>query len=768
MKNIFRFLIVLTILSSVLTLQVQAQKPTLPSMTVPDGLGYNIHFTDAKPGEMEMLAESGATIIRMDLSWGGTERQKGVYDFSAFERLTDSLEKHKIRPLYILDYSNKFYDGGLSPHSEEGRTAFAKWAAAAAVHFKDRGIIWEMYNEPNIGFWKPKPEPEKYILLALEVGRAIRAAAPNELYIGPATSQIDLPFLEQCFKAGLLEYWDAVSVHPYRQTAPETAIAEYAKLRYLIDKYAPKNKKIPILSAEWGYSSVWRNYDDEIQGKMLPRQWMVNLAAEVPISIWYDWHDDGKDPKEPEHHFGTTNHEYKKDAKPVYEPKPSYIAAKTFNETFRGFWLNKRIWTGNADEYVFLFDKDGEVKLAVWTMAKEPKTITIPSVSGKFGAISYLGKKLPDFSADKNGLILTVSDAPIYLSPEKQDGFWKNVAKLQSYPLAVCDAPILTRSLQSDKVVSIPTEPNRLIGSASAILSAKETSEAVENIPIRQQTFIYVMNPISVSLPIPKKNELVVVVSNPGNEELSEEKITIKQPSGIDLIETTRSLELKQNETGKTLIFPLKSMPKGEYKFSVSASSYSDLFPLRTMKLVDDFSSKNTETLSASWGIHPDGDANVGSEQKIEAVDGAVKITYKFDEGWKFIRLAPKGEIAKIEGKPKALGIRIDGDGSGSDGSGSDGSGNDGSGNDGSGNSVNIRYVDSKGQTFQVHGGRLKDAASYYFEFALDGSNASHWGGPNDGKITYPIRFDSIIIDGTRKACGPYSVLVSSPVLIYE
>ncbi|MCL2348109.1 MAG: hypothetical protein FWC50_07580, partial [Planctomycetaceae bacterium] len=290
-----------------------AEKPALPSMVVPDGLGYNIHFTDPRPGEMEMLADSGGTIIRMDFSWNGIEREKGVYDFSAYERLTDSLEKHKIRPIYIFDYSNRHYDDNLSPHSPEGRVAFAKWAAAAAVHFQGRGILWEMYNEPNIQFWKPKPNTDDYIALALEVGKAIREAAPNELYIGPATSEIDLAFLEKCFKAGLLEYWDAVSVHPYRQTDPETVIAEYAKLRYMIDKYAPKGKHIPILSAEWGYSSGWGKYDDDLQGKMLPRQWMVNLACGVPVSIWYDWHDDGTDPKEPEHHFGTTNFEYHKD-----------------------------------------------------------------------------------------------------------------------------------------------------------------------------------------------------------------------------------------------------------------------------------------------------------------------------------------------------------------------------------------------------------------------------------------------------------------------
>lgn len=35
---------------------------------------------------------------------------------------------------------------------------FAHWAAAAAQHFRGRGILWEMYNEPNIRFWRPEPK----------------------------------------------------------------------------------------------------------------------------------------------------------------------------------------------------------------------------------------------------------------------------------------------------------------------------------------------------------------------------------------------------------------------------------------------------------------------------------------------------------------------------------------------------------------------------------------------------------------------------------
>ena len=401
-----------------------------PSPVVPEGLGVNIHFTDPKPGEMKMLAEGGFKIVRMDFGWGGTEREKGKYDFAAYDRLMAALQEYGIKALFILDYSNRNYDGGVSPCTDDGRKAFARWSAAAAQHFKGRGILWEMYNEPNIQFWKPKPKVEDYVLLALEVGKALREAAPGEAYIGPATSQVDFAFLEACFKAGLLEYWSAVSVHPYRQTPPETAAADYARLRRLIDQYAPKGKYIPIYSGEWGYSCAWKAFDDERQGKYLPRQWLINLANDVPVSIWYDWHDDGKDPKEAEHHFGTVANPYFSGRDPVYDAKPSYKAGRTLAAELNGFRFNKRLAAGGAEDYVLLFAKGDEVRLAVWTTAKESRAVTIPARLGGFKVTGHTGEALAPLAADASGLKVTLTDAPQYLAPEGPN------AALRSAPAA--------------------------------------------------------------------------------------------------------------------------------------------------------------------------------------------------------------------------------------------------------------------------------------------------------------------------------------------
>ena len=397
--------------------------PAWPSelTVVPQGLGVNIHFTDPKPGEMEMLAAARFRVVRMDFHWAATEPDKGRYDFSAYDRLLAALEPHKIRAMLIFDYSNRHYDQGLSPQSDEGRRAFAHWAAAAAKHFHGRGVVWEMYNEPNIKFWKPKPDVQQYIKLAVEVGKALRQAEPGEIYVGPATSTIDFRFLEKCFQAGLLDYWSAVSVHPYRQTGPETVVPDYTRLRKLIGQYAPKGKQIPILSGEWGYSAAWnpKKFDVDVQGKYLPRQWLINLSEEVPISIWYDWHDDGTLAKEPEHHFGTVYHAEHRDRSQPYDAKPAYAAAKTLTSTLAGFRFQKRLPAKSADDYLFLFTKGDAVRLAAWTTSPSAHEVVVPLGPGRYQVTDYLGTSLPPVSAGEKGPALKLTDAPQYVVPEK-------------------------------------------------------------------------------------------------------------------------------------------------------------------------------------------------------------------------------------------------------------------------------------------------------------------------------------------------------------
>jgi len=136
----------------------------LPSPVVPAGLGVATHFTDPAPGEMKRLAEAGYRMIRTDLEWGGIERAPGHYDFAAYDRLQGHLARAGVRPMFILDYGNRLYDHGKAPRSDSARAAFARFAAAAARHFRGQGVIWEIWNEPNISARRGRSGPQSILV----------------------------------------------------------------------------------------------------------------------------------------------------------------------------------------------------------------------------------------------------------------------------------------------------------------------------------------------------------------------------------------------------------------------------------------------------------------------------------------------------------------------------------------------------------------------------------------------------------------------------
>jgi len=382
MMRVFKLWPLLLVLSPAASAQI-------PPPVIPEGVGVNIHFVKDHNEDLDKIAAAGFKFIRMDFDWQPTEPTPGKYDWSIYDGLTTRLEKHGLRAIYILDYTHSAYEpkvasrGALEPHSPEWHTAsprhpesvaaYARWAAAAAKHFKKDHIIWEIYNEPNGDFWKPHPNADEYAALALAAAKAIRQGERHATIIGPAMAGFEWPFIETCLKSGVLEYIDAVSVHPYRnpKSPPETASKDYKKLRAMIDQYAPKSRqgKIPILSGEWGYSSHTGGISIENQAAYAVRQQLSNLLNGVPLSIWYDWKNDGEDPAENEQNFGTVNSDL--------SPKPAYIALQEMTRELAGYKIQRRLDSYGEKDFVLLLTKPhAPDKIAAWTTG-EPHAIQL-------------------------------------------------------------------------------------------------------------------------------------------------------------------------------------------------------------------------------------------------------------------------------------------------------------------------------------------------------------------------------------------------------
>jgi hypothetical protein len=382
----------------------------IPPAVIPEGVGVNIHFVTGHQRDLDLITNAGFKFVRMDFSWETTEPKPGSYDWRAYEELTDHLARRGLRAIYILDYVNPAYEPMVearravgeplperqtaSPRHPESVAAFARWAAAAARHFCDRRVVWEIYNEPNGNFWRPKPDAAEYTTLALATAKAIRQAELSATIIAPAMSGFDWKYLEYFLQSGVLEYLDAVSVHPYRspKEPPESAAADYKRLRELIARCAPaaKQGKIPVLSGEWGYASNTKGVSLEEQAAFAARQQLSNLLNGVPLSIWYDWKNDGPDPADGEQNFGTVAFDL--------TPKPAYTALQTLTRELSGYRLERRLDGLPEEDYALLFvNKTGARKIAAWTLAR-PHVIRLPygrpEISLEVGPLpKYVGVK---------------------------------------------------------------------------------------------------------------------------------------------------------------------------------------------------------------------------------------------------------------------------------------------------------------------------------------------------------------------------------------
>ena len=395
-------------------------QPSTEPIAISEAFGVNVHFIDPDPAELKMIADAGFRWIRTDFKWELTEVERRKYDFTRYEPLVSELEKHNLRALFILDYGNPLYTQGMSVRTPEAREAFARWAVAAAKHFAGRAIIWEVFNEPNHPiFWPPQPNVHEYTALAAAVAKAFQSEAPKEKLIGPATSGVEFNFLESCFAAGLLNQWSAVSIHPYRQTNPETVASEYSLLRETIQRYQPGTERsTEIFSGEWGYSSAWREMSEPKQAALLARQFLTNVANGIPLSIWYDWQDDGSDPMEAEHHFGLMRYRSKRSTE-AWEAKPAYLAAKTLIANLRGWVFQERLTVGSDDDYVLVFSQGSERRYAAWTTSSNPHRVMIPHLTGLFNVTQLTGKSGGTVAPNNGTLSIDLTTSPLYLSPAR-------------------------------------------------------------------------------------------------------------------------------------------------------------------------------------------------------------------------------------------------------------------------------------------------------------------------------------------------------------
>ena len=407
LKTSLAFLILIFSLSSAI-----AEHPIHPTFFSMQAHSFQVG-TDTHLRSMDLMTAANITIMRDEMWWWNVEKEKGkIVIPDSYYKNVDITVARGLKIMLILDYANKFWDNDKSPYTDEGRQAFARYCYTMVSTFKGKIDYFEIWNEPNgAGFWSPVPNPKDYALLLKEAYAACKKANPDCIVIGGVTSGVDIDFLEKVFANDGYKYMDVLSVHPYRQEAPETGNTMRMQLQRAKDLMQKYHKPMRLWLTEMGYPThIGSNgHSEDEQANYIARCYLEALSTGwVDSFFWYWFGPDGPDEKYSEDRFGLLHSDF--------SPKPSYFAYKTLSGlltegTFLGTLdlndANLRAYEFRSKQY------PGKVVTALWNI-RESKPVSFQVTDPTVVIIQRNGEKIT-LAPLKNNFSLVASQSPVYI-----------------------------------------------------------------------------------------------------------------------------------------------------------------------------------------------------------------------------------------------------------------------------------------------------------------------------------------------------------------
>lgn len=341
-------------------------------------VGACTHFCQYKgvlERNLESIKQAGIASIRDEVVWAALEREKGKLVMpEAYDTYVRRVAEEGLSVLLILNYANRFYDDGDRPRSPEAIEGFCRYAEFVVRHFGSDVRLYEVWNEWDIGIGLPKKynkggSPEDYVKLLKAVYPRIKAVDPGiTVMAGASTSGgVKRGWLEEIIKLGALDYSDAISIHsynynePFPQRGPEACAAWMIGVQQMLRGYND-GKDVPFYVTEMGWPThVGRGgTDPQLSASYLARLYLLAKTSPSFKGLWwYDFQDDGWDPKYNEHNFGLV--------RPDLTPKPSYhVLADIAPIAVDGRYVD-RLATSDESLWVLRFKMGEEDCWALWS-----------------------------------------------------------------------------------------------------------------------------------------------------------------------------------------------------------------------------------------------------------------------------------------------------------------------------------------------------------------------------------------------------------------
>jgi hypothetical protein len=328
-------------------------------------MGFATGAPRCPPRLLELAASVGFEFHRFEPNWGSVQPREGQWQWQGVDEYVAQLERVGLRPQPLMHGSARWAAKG---HTSPPRLdAWRQFCAAMAQRYRGRVEFWEIWNEPDIGFFDGTVE--EYIAIQRAAYEAIKSAAPNEVVTSGGFASLNHGRVKPgIYEATLREYPRAYDWFAYHQHGafPEYYNAVASQLPALQRQVGVTD--VPLVFTETGMDT---RFGQRFQALTAMKKLTYAAAIGAKGYVWYNLMDRVGDtePNKPGFTYGLltnpTGTGRFSEVEHAIRPKESFVAvANAIGE------LRHRpplaAWMQDGRTFAFLFGRPGDYLVAGW------------------------------------------------------------------------------------------------------------------------------------------------------------------------------------------------------------------------------------------------------------------------------------------------------------------------------------------------------------------------------------------------------------------
>jgi hypothetical protein len=190
-----------------------------------------------KPGaplksEVDVMADSGVTALRMPFYWNNIEPAKGQFDFKAIDPFVAATARAHIEllpialrtPAWAAAHPKLVNSPPARPSDyADFMTALVDRYGPQGTYWRDNPDVpkqpiqaWQLWNEPNHDhYWSDQPYAAGYVRMARAGSDAVHKADPGATVVSAGFADRSWESVSEIYRAGAKGVFDAIAIHPY-------------------------------------------------------------------------------------------------------------------------------------------------------------------------------------------------------------------------------------------------------------------------------------------------------------------------------------------------------------------------------------------------------------------------------------------------------------------------------------------------------------------------------------------------------------------------